>query len=100
MDLLAVFGGFLLILGPLNSLAPAFFRAHGIVLLISLYFGLRYRSARYFALAFVSVLVSAAIELSGLDAPLRQGVYLVAMGMAFLVAGGITLLSYLRNGRP
>jgi hypothetical protein len=64
------------------------------------YTGHRFSLTRFYALAVVSALVGTATALSGAGETLGDATYFAATGVAFMISGGLTLLTYLRHTRP
>jgi hypothetical protein len=55
---------------------------------------------RFYVLASLSVLLGIALSLSDLEDPLRSAAYFGPLGMAWIVAGSLTLSRYLRLTQP
>jgi len=65
------------------------------------YVGYRFGLTRFYALAVVSVLIGTSASLAGLGNELGDAVYYLAIGLAFIISGLLTLYAYLRaNQRP
>ena len=61
------------------------------------YQGHRMGVLRFYALAAISAIVGTAITLAGVGETLGTPVFYIVLGLALIVTGGLTLLSYLRR---
>jgi hypothetical protein len=60
------------------------------------YFSYKVSLGRIFVLAILSLLLGLSLGLSGLEDMLGLAIYYATMGLAFLISGGLALVSYLR----